>query len=76
MENFAKNKTIFSNPKAYVLFGGIAQSGQEFADRVKFHLEENILLILKNKIEIRISSLHDKNAAILGAAATIFLKIK
>lgn len=64
----------FSNPKAYILFGGIAQSGQTFADRVKFHLEENILTIFKDKIEIRISSLHDKNAAILGAAATVFLK--
>ena len=64
----------FSNPKAYVLFGGIAQSGDKFAERVKFYLEESLLSIFKNKIEIRISSLHDKNAAILGAAATVFLK--
>ncbi len=66
--------TCFSNPKAYVLFGGIAQSGEKFAERVKFYLEESLLSIFKNKIEIRISSLHDKNAAILGAAATVFLK--
>ena len=66
----------FSNPKAYVLFGGIAQSGKYFADRVKFYMEENILNILKNNIEIRTSSLHDKNAAILGCAASIFLKEK
>ena len=64
----------FSNPKVYVLFGGIAQSGEKFAERVKFYLEESLLSIFKNKIEIRISSLHDKNAAILGAAATVFLK--
>jgi glucokinase len=64
----------FSNPKAYVLFGGIAQSGEKFSERVKFYLEESLLSIFKNKIEIRISSLHDKNAAILGAAATVFLK--
>ncbi len=66
--------SCFSNPKAYVLFGGIAQSGDKFAERVKFYLEESLLSIFKNKIEIRISSLHDKNAAILGAAATVFLK--
>ena len=66
----------FSNPKAYVLFGGIAQSGEFFAERVKFYLEENLLNILKNNIEIRTSSLHDKNAAILGCAASIFLKEK
>ncbi len=64
----------FSNPKAYVLFGGIAQSGNNFSERVKFHLEENILHVLKGQIEIRTSSLHNRNAAILGAAATVFLK--
>lgn len=66
----------FSNPKAYVLFGGIAQSGPLFAERVKFYMEEHLLNILKDNIEIRISSLHDKNAAILGCAASIFLKLK
>jgi len=66
----------FSNPEAYVLFGGIAQSGNTFAERVKFHMENNLLNILKNHIEIRVSSLHNKNAAILGSAASIFLKNK
>jgi len=66
--------SCFSNPKAYVLFGGIAQSGPEFAKRVKFHFEKNALTIFQNKIEIRISALHDTNAAILGAAASIFTK--
>ncbi len=65
----------FSNPKAFILFGGIAQSGTKFAKRVKVHFEENALTIFQNKIEIRISSLHDKNAAILGAAASIFSKL-
>lgn len=64
----------FSSPKAYVLFGGIAQSGQEFADKVKIHLEQHILNIYKNKIEIRISSLHEINAAVLGAASLIWKK--
>ncbi len=62
----------FSSPKAYVLFGGIAQSGQDFADKVKNYLEQHILNIYKNKIEIRISTLHDVNAAILGAASLIW----
>lgn len=71
----------FSSPKAYVLFGGIAQHKGDFAHRVKKHLEENILIVYKNKIDIRISSLHDKNAAVLGTAAHVFwdllqLKIK
>ncbi len=61
----------FSDPQAFVLFGGIAQSGQNFADLVKSSLEDHILNIYQNRIEIRISSLHDKNAAILGAASLI-----
>jgi len=62
----------FSSPKAYVLFGGIAQHKGDFALKVKKYMEENILIIFKDKIEIRISSLHDKNAAVLGTAAHLF----
>jgi glucokinase len=62
----------FSSPKAYVLFGGIAQHGGDFATKVKHYMEENLLIIFKNKIEIRVSYLHDKNAAVLGSAAQLF----
>ena len=65
----------FSDPKAYVLFGGIAQSGEFFRKKVVEEFEENLLSIFKNKTEIRISSLHDKNAAILGNAASVFLNL-
>ena len=64
----------FSNPKAYVLFGGLAQSGEKFAQKVKYYLEKNALKIYQNEIEIRISALHDKNAAVLGTAASLFWK--
>lgn len=66
--------SCFSNPKAYILFGGIAQSGDFFANKVKHYYEQNALTIYKDKIEIRISSLHGKNAAVLGAAASMFWK--
>jgi glucokinase len=62
----------FSSPKAYVLFGGIAQHKGDFPTKVKKYMEENILIIYKNKIDIRISSLHDRNAAVLGTAGHIF----
>jgi len=64
----------FSNPKAFILFGGIAQSGDEFAKKVKYYLEKNALKIYQDQIEIRISHLHDKNAAVLGTAASLFWK--
>lgn len=64
----------FSDPQAFVLFGGIAQGGKGFADKVKLYMEEDILNIYKDRIEIRISALHDRNAAVLGTAASIFWK--
>lgn len=64
----------FSNPSAYILFGGIAQSGNLFAEKVKFYLEKHALKIYQNSIEVRVSNLHDKNAAVLGTAASLFWK--
>lgn len=65
----------FSSPKAYVLFGGVSRSGKPFADKVKAYMEDAILNIYKNKIEIRISTLHDKNAAVLGAASLVWSEL-
>lgn len=64
--------TCFSSPQAYLLFGGIAQNGEKFAAQVKNHMEDFMLSIFKNKVEIRISSLHDTNAAVLGAASLVW----
>ena len=66
----------FSDPEAYVLFGGIAQSGEGFAQKVKDYLEKNILNIYQTRIEIKTSSLHNRNAAVLGTAAAIYLELK
>lgn len=65
--------TCFSSPNAYVLFGGLAQSGQQFADKVKTEMEANMLSIYKNKVDVLISTLQNENAAVLGSAATAFL---
>jgi glucokinase len=62
----------FSNPEAYVLFGGLSLSGVYFSGKVQNYLEENLLNIYKNKIVVKNSSLNGKNAAILGASAAIF----
>lgn len=62
----------FSNPKAYVLFGGLAQSGAYFSEKVKKHMEDNLLKIYQGHIEVRNSALHDMNAAVLGTAASMF----
>lgn len=65
----------FSDPQAYVLFGGIAQSGEVFENKVNAAYQANALPFYKNT-SIRISTLHNKNAAVLGTAATVFWKTK
>jgi len=62
----------FTSPEAYILFGGIAQNGPTFTGLVKKYMEGALLTIYKNKIEIRVSDLHDKNAAILGASSLVW----
>ncbi len=64
--------TTFSSPKAFILFGGIAQSGEYFRKKVNSAMEKGMLSIYKNTVEIRISSLHDKNAAVLGASSLVW----
>jgi glucokinase len=66
----------FSDPKAYILFGGIAQSGDFFREKVASIMNDQLILPLKNKIEVRVSALHKTNAAILGNAAMVFHEIK
>lgn len=64
--------SCFSSPAAYILFGGIAQNGAPFAEKVKTYMEQNLLNIYQNKIEIRVSTLHDKNAAVLGSCSLVW----
>ena len=64
--------SAFSDPEAFILFGGIAQSGEYFREKVEKYFNQNILSIYKQNISILTSDLHNKNAAILGNAATIF----
>jgi glucokinase len=62
----------FSDPEAFILFGGLSLSGEYFTSKVKQVMEDNMLNIYKNKIDVRVSSLNNLNAAILGASASVF----
>ena len=64
--------TTFSSPKAFILFGGIAQSGEFFRKKVNAVMEKGMLSIYQNTVEVRISTLHDKNAAVLGASSLVW----
>lgn len=63
------NFACFSNPEAFVLFGGIAKNGENFRQKVEHYMQQNLLNLYHNKVKVICSELHHKNAAILGSAA-------
>ncbi len=67
-EAFA-NFTAFTSPKAIVLFGGLAKSGDLIMKPIKESMERNMLNIYKNKVTLLFSELKESDAAVLGASA-------
>lgn len=65
----------FSDPEAFVLFGGIAQSGDFFLHKVKDAFKNNVYKLYQGKVQILNSNLHHKNAAILGVAASVYYSL-
>ncbi|MFC2085545.1 ROK family protein [Bacteroidota bacterium] len=66
----------YLNPEAFVLFGGLAKSGDMLIKPVKKHLENNLLRIIRGKIKILHSGLPEGYAAVLGASALIWHELK
>jgi glucokinase len=59
----------FSSPKAIILFGGLAHSGNFLMEPLKKAMDSHILNVYEGKTEIILSQLNDAEAAILGASA-------
>ncbi|GAB4143843.1 MAG: ROK family protein [Ignavibacteriales bacterium] len=66
----------YLSPEAFVLFGGLAQSGELLLEPTRKHLENNLLPIFKGKVKILLSGLPEGDAAILGASALIWHELK
>ncbi len=64
-----------TSPEAIFLFGGLAKAGDIIVDATAKKFEEYLYPGLKGKIEIRLSELMDKNAAVLGASALVWSEI-
>jgi len=60
---------LHTSPKAIFLFGGLVHAGAYLLDPAKHYMEEQMFKPFKNLVDLRASSLMDKNAAVLGAAA-------
>ncbi|MGM0546814.1 MAG: ROK family protein [Bacteroidota bacterium] len=64
------------NPEAVILTGGLSKAGALIVDPAKKHMEDQLLDIFKGQVDIFLSSLTDKNAAILGSAAFIWKELE
>ncbi len=65
-----------TSPSTIFLFGGPAKAGDAIIIPAKKAMEENLLPIFKNKINITLSGLMDKNAAVLGASALAWKELE
>lgn len=61
--------TTFSAPEAFILFGGLAKSGELLFKPMREAMERNMLSIWKGKVKILPSELKEADAAVLGASA-------
>lgn len=61
------------SPHTFFLSGGLAQAGDLLLNGTRAHFEDNLLQVYKGKISIKQSGLGGNIAALLGAAALIWL---
>lgn len=61
--------TVFSAPEAFILFGGLAKSGELLMKPLRESMEKNMIKIWKGKVKILLSELKEADAAVLGASA-------
>lgn len=61
--------TVFSSPSAFVLFGGLAKSGELLLKPLRNAMDKSMLSVFKGKPKVLLSELKDADAAVLGASA-------
>ncbi len=60
---------VFSSPSAFILFGGLAKSGEILLKPLRESMDRNMMSIFKGKAKIILSELKEADAAVLGASA-------
>ena len=66
------NVAAICNPEAVFLSGGLAKAGDLILKPTQYHMEANLLSVLKGKIKLNLSSI-ESNAGVLGSAALVFM---
>jgi len=63
------NFTVFSAPEAFILFGGLAKSGELLMKPLRESMERNMMPLWRGKVKVMLSELKEADAAVLGASA-------
>lgn len=66
------NFTAFTQPEAFIVMGGLTNSGKWILDPLETYFSEFLLDVYQGKVKIIQSGMHGKTAAICGAAALIW----
>ena len=66
------NFTAFTQPEAFILMGGLVNSGKWIFDPLHKYFDEYLLPFYRGKVKILRSGLPDKTTAMCGAAALIW----
>ena len=66
---------VYTNPQAIFLFGGLVKAGAYILKPTLKAFKKNLIPILKEKVNIRISELQEQNPAILGSAGLVWDKL-
>lgn len=67
-EAFA-DMTVFTSPQAFIIFGGLARSGELLLKPLRAAMDKNMMNIFKGKPAVLLSELKEADAAVLGASA-------
>ncbi|MGN0222384.1 MAG: ROK family protein [Muribaculaceae bacterium] len=60
---------VFSSPSAFILFGGLAKSGDLLMKPLRAAMDRNMMGIFRGKARVLLSELKEADAAVLGASA-------
>ncbi|WP_067037859.1 ROK family protein [Allomuricauda sp. CP2A] len=66
------NFTAFTQPEAFILMGGLTNSGKWIMEPLEKYFNANLLQVYKGKVKLMYSEMEGKTAAICGAAALIW----
>ncbi|MEO0571196.1 MAG: ROK family protein [Bacteroidota bacterium] len=66
------NFTAFTQPEAFILMGGLVNSGKWILEPLEKYLDQFLLQVYRGKVKILESGMEGKTAAICGAAALIW----